>query len=333
MLLKHYQILCSMNKDIKRTTIHFYEGYKYEGEYVPVKLRNTIEIEYDSDGRVKSRTYYNYNEAKLSDMSDDIYVTRRRVENGVVIYEEFDSNNEIVGYNKYDREGHLLESLSLNGQKFFYSYDENGNEIEHHSLDEDGKLLYRTRYEYDSNGRMIRSFHENDEPCSCQHNYSRDVKGNIVMTTLNDVDDYVYSHLKGKDHEFAFETKDELFEDKYINEVRLSKSAKLLVKLFVKLLPALYEIVGKLCGDIHLVAHVVFLKYLTECRLASGVYIRRVEVIYTAFYSGHYLSLGLLHIGLPRLLAGKSHTSEAEYRKLFSVSVLAIIHFTAPRGR
>ena len=221
MLLKHYQILCSMNKDIKRTTIHFYEGYKYEGEYVPVKLRNTIEIEYDSDGRVKSRTYYNYNEAKLSDISDDIYVTRRRVENGVVIYEEFDSNNEIVGYNKYDREGHLLESLSLNGQKFFYSYDENGNEIEHHSLDEDGKLLYRTRYEYDSNGRMIRSFHENDEPCSCQHNYSRDVKGNIVMTTLNDVDDYVYSHLKGKDHEFAFETKDELFEDKYINEVRL----------------------------------------------------------------------------------------------------------------
>ena len=210
-----------MNKDIKRTTIHFYEGYKYEGEYVPVKLRNTLEIEYDPDGRVKSRTYYNYNEAKLSDISDDTYVTRRRVENGVVIYEEFDSNNEIVGYNKYDREGHLLESLSLNGQKFFYSYDENGNEIEHHSLDEDGKLLYRTRYEYDSNGRMIRSFHENDEPCSCQHNYSRDVKGNIVMTTLNDVDDYVYSHLKGKDHEFAFETKDELFEDKYINEVRL----------------------------------------------------------------------------------------------------------------
>ena len=210
-----------MNKDIKRTTIHFYEGYKYEGEYVPVKLRNTLEIEYDPDGRVKSRTYYNYNEANLSDIRDDIYVTRRRVENGVVIYEEFDSNNEIVGYNKYDREGHLLESLSLNGQKFFYSYDENGNEIEHHSLDEDGKLLYRTRYEYDSNGRMIRSFHENDEPCSCQHNYSRDVKGNIVMTTLNDVDDYVYSHLKGKDHEFAFETKDELFEDKYINEVRL----------------------------------------------------------------------------------------------------------------
>ena len=210
-----------MNKDIKRTTIHFYEGYKYEGEYVPVKLRNTIEIEYDPDGRVKSRTYYNYNEAKLSDIRDDIYVTRRRVENGVVIYEEFDSNNEIVGYNKYDREGHLLESLLLNGQKFFYSYDENGNEMEHHSLDEDGKLLYQTRYEYDSNGRMIRSFHENDEPCSCQHYYSRDVKGNIVMTTLNDVDDYVYSHLKGKDHEFAFETKDELFEDKYINEVRL----------------------------------------------------------------------------------------------------------------
>jgi hypothetical protein len=210
-----------MNKDIKRTTIHFYEGYKYEGEYVPVKLRNTLEIEYDPDGRVKSRTYYNYNEAKLSDISDDTYVTRRRVENGVVIYEEFDSNNEIVGYNKYDREGHLLESLSLNGQKFFYSYYENGNEIEHHSLDEDGKLLYRTRYEYDSNDRMTRSFHENDEPCSCQHYYSRDVKGNIVMTTLNDVDDYVYSHLKGKDHEFAFETKDELFEDKYINEVRL----------------------------------------------------------------------------------------------------------------
>ena len=221
MLLKHYQILCSMNKDIKRTTIHFYEGYKYEGEYVPVKLRNTLEIEYDPDGRVKSRTYYNYNEAKLSDISDATYVTRRRVENGVVIYEEFDSNNEIVGYNKYDREGHLLESLSLNGQKFFYSYDENGNEIEHHSLDEDGKLLYRTRYEYDSNGRLIRSFNVNDEPCSCLHNYSRDVKGNIVMTSLNDVDDYVYSHLKGKDHEFAFETKDELFEDKYINEVRL----------------------------------------------------------------------------------------------------------------
>lgn len=210
-----------MNKDIKRITMHIYEGHKYDGEYTPEKLKVSIEIEYDTDGRVKSRTYYNYNEANLSDISDEIYITRRRVENGVVIYEEFDSNNEIVGYDKFDREGHLLESLSLNGQKFFYSYDENGNEIEHYSLDEDGKLLYRTRYEYDSNDRMIRSFYENDELCSCQHYYSRDVKGNIVMTTLNDVDDYVYSHLKGKDHKFAFETKDELFEDKYINEVRL----------------------------------------------------------------------------------------------------------------
>ena len=210
-----------MNKDIKRTTIHFYEGYKYEGEYVPEKLRNTIETEYDQDGRVKSRTYYNYNEANLSDISDDIYITRRRVENGVVIYEEFDSNNEIVGYDKFDRQGNLLESQSFNGQKFFYIYDENCNEIEHYSLDDDGKELYRAKYEYDSNNRMIRSFHQNDEPCSCQHYYSRDVKGNIVMTTLNDVDDYVDSLVKGKVHDYPFETKDELFEDKYINEVRL----------------------------------------------------------------------------------------------------------------
>ena len=210
-----------MNKDIKRITIHIYEGHKYDGEYVPEKLISTIEAEYDIEGRVISRTYYHYNEENLSDINDDRYIIRRRPEDGLVVYEEFDSNNKIVGYNKFDRDGHLLESQWLNGQKFFYTYDEKGNEIEHYSLDENGKLVYRAKYEYDSNDRMIKSFHENDEPCSCRHYYSRDVKGNIVKTTLNDIDDYVYSNVKSQNHEYAFETKDEVFEDKYTSELRL----------------------------------------------------------------------------------------------------------------
>ena len=207
--------------DIKRTKIHIYEGHKYDGEYVPEKLISTIEAEYDIEGRVISRTYYHYNEENLSDINDDRYIIRRRPEDGLVVYEEFDSNNKIVGYNKFDRDGHLIESQWLNGQKFFYTYDEKGNEIEHYSLNEERKLLYRARYEYDSNDRMIKSFHENDEPCSCRHYYSRDVKGNIVKTTLNDIDDYVYSNVKSQNHEYAFETKDEVFEDKYTSELRL----------------------------------------------------------------------------------------------------------------
>ena len=210
-----------MNKDIKRITIHIYEGHKYDGEYVPEKLISTIENEFDKDGRVISRAYFHYNEENLSDINDDRYITRRRLEDGLVIYEEFDSNNEIIGYDKFDRDGHLLEYQWFNGQKNFYTYDEKGNEIEHYSLDEDGKLLYRARYEYDSNDRMIRSCHEDDEPCSCQYYYSRDVKGNIVKTTLNDIDDYVYSSVKRGDHEYAFETRDEMFEDKYTSELRL----------------------------------------------------------------------------------------------------------------
>lgn len=210
-----------MNKDIKRITIHIYEGHKYDGEYVPEKLISTIENEFDKDGRVISRAYFHYNEENLSDINDDRYITRRRLEDGLVIYEEFDSNNEIIGYDKFDRDGHLLEYQWFNGQKNFYTYDEKGNEIEHYSLDEDGKLLYRARYEYDSNDRMIRSCHEDDEPCSCQYYYSRDVKGNIVKTTLNDIDDYVYSNVKCKGHEYAFETRDEMFEEKYTSELRL----------------------------------------------------------------------------------------------------------------
>ena len=210
-----------MNKDIKRITIHIYEGHKYDGEYVPEKLISTIENEFDKDGRVISRAYFHYNEENLSDINDDRYITRRRLEDGLVIYEEFDSSNEIIGYDKFDRDGHLLEYQWFNGQKNFYTYDEKGNEIEHYSLDEDGKLLYRARYEYDSNDRMIRSCHEDDEPCSCQYYYSRDVKGNIVKTTLNDIDDYVYSSVKRGGHEYAFETRDEMFEDKYTSELRL----------------------------------------------------------------------------------------------------------------
>ena len=210
-----------MNKDIKRITIHIYEGHKYDGEYVPEKLISTIENEFDKDGRVISRAYFHYNEENLSDINDDRYITRRRLEDGLVIYEEFDSNNEMIRYDKFDRDGHLLEYQWFNGQKNFYTYDEKGNEIEHYSLDEDGKLLYRARYEYDSNDRMIRSCHEDDEPCSCQYYYSRDVKGNIVKTTLNDIDDYVYSNVKCKGHEYAFETRDEMFEEKYTSELRL----------------------------------------------------------------------------------------------------------------
>lgn len=210
-----------MNKDIKRTTIHIYEGHKYDGEYIPERLINTIEQEYDNDGWVISRIYYKYSEAEGTQICDDVYTTKRRVENGIIIYEELDSNNEIIGYYKYDLDGNLLESLWLNGQKFFYTYDEKGNEIEHCSVDKNGKLLYRAKYEYDSKDNIIRSFHENEEPCSCQHYYSRDVKGNTVKTTFNDKDDYVYSSVKCKNDEYDSETKDEMFEDKYTSNVRL----------------------------------------------------------------------------------------------------------------
>lgn len=210
-----------MNKDIKRTKIHIYEGHKYDGEYVPEKLISTIETEYDIEGMVISRAYYHYNEENLSDINDDRYIIRRRPEDGLVVYEEFDSNNKIVGYNKFDRDGHLLESQWLNGQKFFYTYDEKGNEIEHYSLDEDGKRFDRDRYEYDSNNRKIKSFHEHDVPCSCQYYYSKDIMGNIVETAHGDIGQYVSSEIRKRNQEDTFEFKDEIYDEEYTSSIKL----------------------------------------------------------------------------------------------------------------
>ena len=216
----HYQILFSMNKGIKRARIHIYEGHIYDGEYFPERLKDSIEFEYDQEGWMLSRIYFSYNEKDGTEIRVDEYITKRRVENGFVIYEEFDSNGKSLGYDKFDSDGRCLESLWPSGQKFYNIYDDKGNEVEEYSLDKDGKLLYRVRYEYDTDNKMIRSFHENDEPCSCQHYYSKDVMGNIVTTTHNDINDHVDSSVKEGNHRDAFEDKEERYEDKYTTSVR-----------------------------------------------------------------------------------------------------------------
>lgn len=208
-----------MNKDIKSTRIHVYGGHIYDGEFVPEKLMNTTEIEYDTDGREKSRKYIDYSVNGSGVIRE--YITRRRKENGLVIYEEFDSNNKIVAYDKFDKDGHLLECLWDDGEKSFYIYDENGNEIEHYSLDEDGKRFDRDRYEYDSNNRKIKSFHEHDVPCSCQYYYSKDIMGNIVETAHGDIGQYVSSEIRKRNQEDTFEFKDEIYDEEYTGSVKL----------------------------------------------------------------------------------------------------------------
>ena len=208
-----------MNKDIKSTRIHIYGGHIYDGEYVPEKLMNTTEVEYDTDGRVESRKYYDYSVNGNGVIRE--YITRRRMENGLVIYEEFDSNNKIVAYDKFDKDGHLLECLWDDGEKSFYIYDENGNEIEHYSLYEDGKRFDCVRYEYDSNNRKIKSFHGHDVPCSCQYYYSKDIMGNIVETAHGDIGQYLSSEIRKRNQEDTFEFKDEIYDEEYTGSVKL----------------------------------------------------------------------------------------------------------------
>ena len=89
------------------------------------------------------------------------------------------------------------------------------------------------------------------------------------------------------------------------------QAAQFLLESFLDAVHALDHIVGQFGGDIDLLADAVFLKDLTDGRLAAGVDISRIKVVHTAPVCLHDLPLRLFQVDLASGLL-KTHTAKAQ---------------------
>ena len=169
------------NKGVKKETRRHYVGYFRDGECHVERLQCVEVYEYDSNGyefRHKSENYEDNGE--LSDGT----ITNRRYEKGEYIFETYNLDGKYLGYDKYDSKWHLVESRFNQMQSWSYNSDD--KVIEEYIEFSNG--WWKTQYEYNSEGRVVRSVRVNDKSDIqiIHHYYSRDCMGNIVENLITE---------------------------------------------------------------------------------------------------------------------------------------------------
>ena len=169
------------NKGVKKETRRHYVGYFRDGECHVERLECVEVYEYDSDGnefRHKSENYDDNGELSYGT------ITNRRYEKGEYIFETYNLDGKYLGYDKYDSKWHLVESRFNQMQSWSYNSDD--KVIEEYIEFSNG--WWRTQYEYNSEGRVVRSVRINDKSdiLIIHHYYSRDCMGNIVENLITE---------------------------------------------------------------------------------------------------------------------------------------------------
>lgn len=169
------------NKGVKKETRRHYVGYFRDGKCQVERLERVEIYEYDSDGyefRHKSENYVDN-----GDLSDGT-ITNRRYEKGEYIFETYNLDGKYLGYDKYDSKWHLVESRFNQMQS--WSYNSDGKVVE--AFIEFSNGWWKTQYEYNSEGRVVRSVRVNDKSdiLIVHHYYSRDCMGNIVENLITE---------------------------------------------------------------------------------------------------------------------------------------------------
>ena len=169
------------NKGVKKETRRHYVGYFQDGECHVERLECVEVYEYDSDGyefRHKSENYEDNGELSYGT------ITNRRYEKGEYIFETYNLDGKYLGYDKYDSKWHLVESRFNQMQS--WSYNSNDKVIEEYIEFSNG--WWKTQYEYNSEGRVVRSVRVNDKSdiLIVHHYYSRDCMGNIVENLITE---------------------------------------------------------------------------------------------------------------------------------------------------
>lgn len=169
------------NKGVKKETRRHYVGYFRDGECHVERLECVEVYEYDSDGyefRHKSENYEDNGELSHGT------ITNRRYEKGEYIFETYNLDGKYLGYDKYDSKWHLVESRFNQMQS--WSYNSDGKVVEEYIEFSNG--WWKIQYEYDSEGRVVRSVRINDKShiVIVHHYYSRDCMGNIVENLITE---------------------------------------------------------------------------------------------------------------------------------------------------
>jgi hypothetical protein len=169
------------NKGVKKETRRHYVGYFRDGECHVERLECVEVYEYDSDGyefRHKSENYEDNGELSYGT------ITNRRYEKGEYIFETHNLDGKYLGYDKYDSKWHLVESRFNQMQS--WSYNSDGKVVE--AFIEFSNGWWKTQYEYNSEGRVVRSVRVNDKSdiLIVHHYYSRDCMGNIVENLITE---------------------------------------------------------------------------------------------------------------------------------------------------
>lgn len=166
---------------LKKETRRHYIGYYLDSDYQIEKLEGTEVYEYDSNGYVLL-----YKSEYYDDNGDISYgrVAIRRYEKGAYIFETYNLDGKCLGYDKYDAKWQLVESRFH--QKQSWSYNSDDKVIEEYIEFSNGWCT--TQYEYNSEGRVVRSVRVNDKSDIqiIHHYYSRDCMGNIVENLITE---------------------------------------------------------------------------------------------------------------------------------------------------
>ena len=120
-----------------------YDAFTFPFTIYDEKGNKIEENDYDSDGRLDSKTTYKYDE-KGNIIEENDYDSDGRLDSKYIY--KYDEKGNKIEENRYDSNGRL-------SQKTTYKYDEKGNTIEKNDYDSDGRPAenYSYKYEYDKN--------------------------------------------------------------------------------------------------------------------------------------------------------------------------------------
>ena len=202
------------NESGKRIKISKYDGSGTLTEYTEIKRNGDYilsETVYDADGNKTKYTEY------LENTPD--YNTYSRTKR----YERYE-NGKLAELREYNEDGRMTKLISYDGEGNKKLYEEyvtlkvkhNGYEgisavIKTHETYNDGKLEHRTEYEYDENGKKLKSSVYNNGGLEGYKSYHYNESGRLIKVTACDAYNRIVNYYEieytdengnGKTHEY-----------------------------------------------------------------------------------------------------------------------------------
>lgn len=197
-LLNHgWEYECEYDEDGNVLVREYYDySFKENGDFEKV-FRWLARYEYDEDGNCLTGKYYDEKDALLSENEYDKYgnyVSMKSYEGGKLIREE-------IGAHEYDDHGRCIRykmqeydetGACISSIEKEFEYDENGNKV-HEKSYVDGSLNEERGYTYDAYGNMLSTIAYKDGKPNAEvtYAYEYDKQGNVLKKTYSIREGYI----------------------------------------------------------------------------------------------------------------------------------------------